>query len=340
MVRELLGVSDRGIDCACCTVIATRGSTPQEAGAMMLVFPDGRQSGTLGGGCVEAEVKRRALAALANRDGPSIHQFELDGDAAWDNGLICGGLMTILVDPVGKPLRQVYRRLHSLLETGHGFTAMVALPDNAHGLPAGEWRILDDGGDAPASLLAIVRNRLSQRPRAQVIEGVAVIPSPPRIRLIIVGAGHVGQAVARLAAETGFAVWVLDDRETYANAERFPHAERRIVGDIGRELQRLKPVIDGSVYCLIVTRGHNHDGEALYHLASSAAGYIGMIGSQRKVRLTFEELLARGVPQDALDRVHAPVGLPIGSQTVPEIAVSIVAELIACRSGAARGMRP
>jgi xanthine dehydrogenase accessory factor len=126
---------------------------------------------------------------------------------------------------------------------------------------------------------------------------------------------------------------VLDDRESYANAERFPQADRLVVGDIGREIQRLKPAIDGSVYCLIVTRGHSHDGEALYHLATSAAGYVGMIGSQRKVRLTFDELLAQGIPEDALRRVHAPVGLPIGSQTVPEIAVSIVAQLIACRSG-------
>jgi xanthine dehydrogenase accessory factor len=155
----------------------------------------------------------------------------------------------------------------------------------------------------------------------------------PRVTLFIVGGGHVGQAVAQLAASVDFDIWVLDDRESYACRERFPQARRILVGDIGRTLQELKPTaITASTYCLIVTRGHSHDEEALYHLATSPAGYVGMIGSKRKIRLIFDDLAAKGIPQETLARVHAPLGLAIGSQTVPEIAISIVAELIACRN--------
>jgi xanthine dehydrogenase accessory factor len=173
---------------------------------------------------------------------------------------------------------------------------------------------------------------LTQRPAPFGRQGIAYLPVLPRITLLIVGAGHVGQAVARLAAEVDFDVWVLDDRDSYASRERFPSAQRLLVGDIGPTLQQLAPTLTPSTYCLIVTRGHNHDEEALYHLAATPAGYVGMIGSKRKIKLIFEDLLAKGVTAQALARVYAPLGFAIGSQTVPEIAVSIVAELIACRN--------
>src|SRR5262249_9066595 len=154
----------------------------------------------------------------------------------------------------------------------------------------------------------------------------------PRITLFIVGGGHVGCAVAKLASEVDFNIWVLDDRERYASKERFPTAERRLVGEIGPLLQKMTGEISPSTYCLIVTRGHAHDEEALYHLATTRAGYVGMIGSRRKIKLIFEDLIAKGVSAETLERVHAPLGFDIGSQTVPEITVSIVAELIACRN--------
>jgi xanthine dehydrogenase accessory factor len=154
----------------------------------------------------------------------------------------------------------------------------------------------------------------------------------PRITLLIVGGGHVGQAVAHLASSVDFDIWVLDDREKYVSAERFPSAERRLVGDIGRTLQDLVKEIHPGYYCLIITRGHNHDEEALYHLCQTSAGYVGMIGSKRKIKMIFENLAAEGVSREALANVHAPLGIDIGSQTVPEIAVSICAELIAHRN--------
>src|SRR5262249_48171760 len=151
--------------------------------------------------------------------------------------------------------------------------------------------------------------------RPAVHHGVAYLPVLPRITLLVVGGGHVGQAVARLAAEVDFDIWVLDDRERYASAERFPTARRRPVGGIGETLKQLaRRRTTASTYCLIVTRGHAHDEEALYHLATTPAGYVGMIGSKRKIKLIYQDLIARGVPEEALARVHAPLGFAIGSQ--------------------------
>jgi len=147
---------------------------------------------------------------------------------------------------------------------------------------------------------------------------------------VIVGGGHVGQAVGNLAADLDFDVWVVDDREEYVSAARFPRAERRIAGPMDRILPELE--ITPNTYCLIVTRGHNHDEEALYHLVDRGARYVGMIGSKRKIKLIFDDLAAEGVSLAALEAVYAPVGLDIGSQTVAEIAVSIAAELVAHRN--------
>jgi xanthine dehydrogenase accessory factor len=136
--------------------------------------------------------------------------------------------------------------------------------------------------------------------------------------------------VANLAYDLDFDVWVVDDREQYISAERFPRAERHIAGEIAKVLPEME--ITPGTYCLIVTRGHNHDEEALLHLIDRGARYVGMIGSKRKIKLIFEDLLAQGISAESLAGVHAPLGVNIGSQTVPEIAVSIAAELIAHRN--------
>ena len=179
---------------------------------------------------------------------------------------------------------------------------------------------------------------LDDRPKPRVDRGVAFLPSLPRVRLVIVGAGHVGQAVGSLAAQADFDVWVVDDRHQYANAERFPTARRILVGPIEQVLGSLE--VTPRTYALIVTRGHGHDQEALYHLAPTPASYVGLIGSRRKIRLIFEGLREQGIAEDHLSRVTAPVGFDIGSQSVIEIAISIVAELIARRNLGPRAISP
>jgi xanthine dehydrogenase accessory factor len=341
VLAKLKATTDLGLPCVYCAVVATRGSTPQKAGAAMLVFPDGTQAGTLGGGCVEAEVKRRALLDLNLTSGPRVFSFLLDDDYGWDDGLICGGRMTILAHPLHPPsaATSYYRQLLHAIDRGSGFTEAVVVGDGSR-LPVGDRYLFDEFGKPVAAFAAhpnweAVAAHLPppDSRRATETSGVAYLPTRPRVTLLLVGAGHVSQAVARLAAEVDFQVWVLDDRETFASPERFPAADRCLVGDIGTVLRDLAPGLGSSTFAVILTRGHSHDEEALYHLAKSACGYVGMIGSRRKVRLIFDDLQAKGISDEALSRVRAPVGLDIGSQTVPEIAVSIVAEVIACRNG-------
>jgi xanthine dehydrogenase accessory factor len=348
LLAELTNALGRRLPCVYCAVVDTRGSTPQKAGAAMLVYPNGAQAGTLGGGCVEAEVKRRALGAL--EDGrPEVLSFLLDEDYGWDDGLICGGRMTILAHPLtadvaggglALPLAEAYYgHLRDLADRGDGCTEAVVIGEEV-GLTIGD-RYLFAATGARVTCLAVrpawetvaaQLPPLTTHARPLTRQGIAYLPAPPRVTVFLIGGGHVGQAVARLSSEVGFDVWVLDDREPFASAERFPTARRRLVGDIGRTLRDLGPTLTPTTFAVILTRGHHHDEEALYHLARTECGYVGMIGSKRKIRLIFEDLLAKGVPAEALARVHAPLGYDIGSQTVPEISVSIVAELIACRN--------
>jgi xanthine dehydrogenase accessory factor len=349
LLRYLTDALEQGREAVVCQVVETRGSTPQKAGALMIVDPGGGQVGTLGGGCVEAEVKQKALRRFG-LDGADLHAFILDHDYAWADGLICGGKMVIASEALRGPGPLAYYRAYRrLLEAGDGLTeAVVVDPEklvaSGSAVPAGSRFVFGPAGAfvagwpvaTPPEGLAERVEPLEGRPRPAVRGGVATIPTLPRVRLVVVGAGHVGQAVADLAAQADFDVWVVDDRHQYANAERFPRAQKLVVGPIDEVLPALE--VTPHTYALIVTRGHGHDQEALYHLAPTRAPYLGLIGSHRKIKLIFESLREAGVSDEALNRVSAPVGFDIGSQTVPEIAVSIVAELIARRNLGPSGM--
>jgi xanthine dehydrogenase accessory factor len=337
VIDALLATLRSGRDALLCQVFETRGSTPQKAGALMLVDPAGGQVGTLGGGCVEAEVKQKAARCLG-KSGADVHSFLLDHDHAWADGLVCGGRMRILAQAFqGEAAEAYFRAYRSLLEQGEGFTELIVV-DAERGIGhVGDRRLYGPDGKQVAQLSThqhspdvAAPEPLDSRPRARVCDGMAMLPTLPRVRLVIVGAGHVGQAVAALAAQADFDVWVIDDRGQYASRERFPGASHLLVGPIDEELSRLE--ITPRTYALIVTRGHGHDQEALARLAPTAAGYVGLIGSRRKIRLIFDSLRAEGIEEASLARVSAPVGLAIGGESVPEIAISIMAELIARRN--------
>ena len=337
LIRSLASSLASGNEVLHCQVVETRGSTPQKAGARMLVDTNGEQVGTLGGGCVEAEVKQKAMRRLG-QPGSDLMSFVLDHDYAWADGLICGGKMVILAESLlGNDALDYYSAYQKQLETGLGFTEMVVIDPERAALERGGRGLFDERGKLLATYglsddLKTLEplTPLVQRPRPSVRGGLAFLPTLPRIRLVIVGAGHVGQAVADLAARADFDVWVVDDRRQYANAERFPLAERLIVGPLESALADLE--ITENTFALIVTRGHGHDQEALGILAPTIASYVGLIGSRRKIRLILDALREQGISESTLGRVTAPVGLAIGSETVIEIAVSIVAELIAKRN--------
>jgi xanthine dehydrogenase accessory factor len=342
ILAQLTQALDAGREVAWCRLVETRGSTPQKAGAAMLVHPGGAQAGTLGGGCVEAEVKRRALDIL-RRGRAEVATFQLDNDYGWDDGLICGGRMRVLIEPLRDGAAAAYyRALAGLAASGEGCAEAVVFDAEKSGLAAPASYLFNAAGDlaahchgqllagGPPAQVRECLQPLQSRPRASAARGVAFLPVLPRCRLLIVGGGHIGQAVGNLAVDLDFDVWVLDDREDFVSRERFPRAARLIAGDIARLLKELE--ITPATYCLIVTRGHNHDEEALFHLAERGARYVGLIGSRRKIKLIFDDLLAQGISPAALARVYAPLGIDIGSQTVPEIAVSILAELVSHRN--------
>ena len=244
---------ERGEPAALVTIVRSSGSTPQRTGAKMLVYPDGRIVGTIGGGCYENDAIGRARDAIATGT-PALVKYDLNDDFVQESGLICGGQMEVYIDPIAA---------------------------------------------APA--------------------------------LYIVGAGHVGWHLARYAGEAGFRIHVVDDREKFANTERFPTAQAIEVDDIGAWLHRAD--LPASAYAVVVTRGHTHDFEAIRALAARDLRYLGLIGSRAKVARIFDALEAEGMPAECLARVHAPIGLAIGAITPAEIAISILAELIAVRHG-------
>ena len=295
VLEEVVRRCGAGEAVALCTIVAARGSTPQAAGARMVVLGDGTIVGTLGGGCVEAEVRQQAIGLL-HAGVSKLVTFKLDHDYGWDDGLICGGTMDVYV------------------QTMRTADDVAAYRDAVERLRGGE----------PATVTIEYVTADGARTFRETLE--------PPAKLLIVGAGHVGQALAPLAAKLGFAVTVLDDRPDCASAERFP-AARRIVGGIETELARYP--LDPQTYVVIVTRGHRHDGRALAAVVGKPAKYLGLIGSRRKVLTIFQDLLEQGVALEQLARVHAPIGLELGAVTVPEIAVSIAAELVAVRRGRA-----
>lgn len=299
----------------------------------MLVFADGSQLGTLGGGVVEAKVKQHAVASLTDGHREVIC-FPME-EAHTQQGLVSGGHMRLLIDPV-RPGDDItyYRKLAETLASDAACTEAVVMEEGK----SPDRFIFDSEGKLIASQTESVMPKsiadglrdVNSRPRPYIVDGTSYLPHTQRYRLIIVGAGHVGQKVAELASDVGFRVWVADDRDDYCNHERFPNAEKLLAGPI--ETTAAQFALDNNTFCIIVTRGHNHDHAALREVVNQPARYIGMIGSKRKIMLIFDDLRQGGVSDKMLRRVHAPLGFDIGSQTVPEIAISIVAELIAHRN--------
>jgi xanthine dehydrogenase accessory factor len=249
--EEIVKLRQAGRPGAVATIINVNGSIPSFRTAKMLVRDDGSIVGTIGGGCVEAEVWQAAREVMESEK-PRTLTFNLNQDPKYDTGLVCGGTLDIFIEPI----------------------------------------------------------------------------LPPAL-LYIFGAGHVAVNLYKVAKAAGFDVTVADDRETYANRERFPDAREVIAEDFERIMTRVVP--NESSYIVIVTRGHRDDMRLLRWAVQTSARYVGMIGSKRKTIAIFRQLTKEGLAARLFERVHAPVGLDIGAVTPEEIAVAITAELIAVR---------
>jgi len=249
--RALLDTAQSGEPVALVTLVETKGSTPREAGAKMLVHSDGSTVGSIGGGAMEAKAVSDALAFMSDGESRLVDYSLMGRDG--DLGL-CGGEVKVFIE--------------------------------------------------------------------------VVMPKPT---LLIAGAGHISQSLAKQGTLLGFRVVVGDDRRDYATRERFPNVGRVEVV----ELEEFVRDIDITEHCYVViaTRGHEHDEVVLRQVVSTPAAYIGLVGSQRKVAAIFEHLLGEGIPEESLARVHAPIGLDIGAAKLDEIALSIMAEILMIRRG-------
>jgi len=254
LFEEIVRMRRAGRRGALATIVHTNGSIPSYESSRMLVRDDGSIAGTIGGGCVEAEVWAGAKEVM-QKEAPRKMVFNLNNEASYDNGLICGGTLEVFVEPI--------------------------------------------------------------------------LPQP---MLYLFGGGHVSTAVAKAASAAGFAVGIVDDREAYANVQRFPMAQDVYVS-YEEAFAKITP--NASTYLVIVTRGHKDDMSVLAWAVRTDARYIGMIGSKRKVISVYKALEKEGYRPEEFERVYAPMGLEIGALSPEEIAISIMAELIAVRRGAA-----
>lgn len=253
--EEIVRLRREGVPAALATIVGTRGSTPGRATMRLLVLADGTFLGTVGGGCLEAEVYDTALQVLADEQPRSL-QFRLTEQDSPDSGLMCGGEVTIFVEPITKPVVWIF------------------------------------------------------------------------------GAGHVSKALCQIAALAGFRTTVVDDRPEYATAGRFPEAHATLAAPYPEAVASMPMRQNG--YAIVVTRGHKEDGVVLEalgrrHAAGDRLRFVGMIGSRTKQALLWKHLRAQGIGDDFLATVRTPMGAYLGSRTHEEIAVSVVAELVAVR---------
>jgi xanthine dehydrogenase accessory factor len=331
----MVELSRTGHDFALATLLETRGSTPVFAGAKALIESDGTIHGTVGGGAVEAEAIRLAQQALRRRR-PLLLNHSLHAPDPGDPNPVCGGSVRILLDPLMRrcqrhfmntvrTLEQRQRGIWlTLLRQGSRLEVKPLFLSNAEtvgykGLP---------GPRAVARALRGDKPLLVQLPYQK--SEVFLDPISPEPLLVIVGGGHVGQAIAAQANLLELELVVIEDRPEFASPALFPTGTRLLCGPVPEQLARVPMQHD--TFIVLVTRGHQQDSEALRACIGQPAGYIGMIGSLRKVALLRQQFLEQGwATAKEFDRVFAPVGLDIGAVTVPEIATSVLAQIVSVR---------
>lgn len=321
---KLLYMLEKKLDTVLVTIIADRGSAPRGAGSQMLVGAEGRILGTIGGGAVEGRADAMARQLLKEQRS-CCHLFQLH-DAARENiGMACGGDVTVQFQYIPGTSDYWQALAAKLLEmTSARQSGWLALKTN--GSPPSLLR-----GDGSALLGEAVCGEIAAEgwiPPAS--EETFCLPLPIGERAVIFGGGHCAQALAPLLHTVGFRVTVFDARAEYACRENFPTAEQVLTGDYTKINERLQ--LTGDDYIVIMTNGHSFDLEVQDQVLRGDFAYVGVIGSRRKTAAVNQRLRERGVPEEAISRVHTPIGTPIKAVTPEEIAVSITGELIHTRA--------
>ncbi len=348
---EIVKALGNGEKCALATLISRVGSAPRGVGAKYLIKENGASFGSIGGGCVEAEVWQEAQKVIEKEEGRILH-FDLTSEQLAEGGLVCGGNIDIFLEPLRESFLDIYQEaLGVRLGGGSAILATPVLVDGKFPRGQGSKVLIKTSGEKVGSLLggAELEKKVSsegegalrdKKPRMLSLKckdaSMEVLLEPVFCEptVYIFGGGHVSEQIAPLAKNVHFKVVVIDDREMFANRERFPEADEVFVSEFDKCFGQLS--VDESSYIVIVTRGHLYDGIVLEQALKSKAYYIGMIGSRKKIGTLYQSLIEKGIAKESLGRVHAPIGIEINSETPEEIAVSIVAELIKVRGGRPR----
>lgn len=333
ILDNLIDRLERGESVVTGAVVRSSGSVPRTSGARMLVCEDGSLIGSVGGGAVEGACRKKANQLLASGEKYVQADFHMGASDAAADGMVCGGSVSVLLQRIEPGALEMLSQLRSGYRKGGRAVFITGLPDGANE----PYIAVMDGsnsGDLPQELVMKIARKNRREPFLIRDNGRDLFVEPlmhPGV-VHLVGAGHVARAVAHLAAFAGFEVVVMDDREEFANRERYPEA---------REIKVLDNFVDclGNMgaedYVVIVTRGHMHDRDVLAQALRTEAGYIGMIGSKKKRQAVYASLTDMGFAESDLARVYSPIGLSFGADTPEEIGFSIVAELIKVRSGSA-----
>ena len=321
---KLLYMMEKELDTMLVTIIADQGSTPRGAGSQMLVGSEGRILGTIGGGAVEGQADSMARKLLQQKVS-CCHLFQLHQDAKENIGMVCGGNVKVLFQYISGTDAHWQNLAGKLLEmTAARQTGWLALKTNG----SAPSLLTEDGLAVLGESVTGQTARSSWKPEQS--EDVFCLPLPVGERAIIFGGGHCAQALAPLLHTVGFRVTVFEEREEYGCRENFPSAEQIIVGDytrIGDSLQ-----LASEDYIVIMTNGHSFDLEVQDQVLRGDFAYVGVIGSRKKTAAVNAKLRERGVSEEAINRVHTPIGTPIKAVTPEEIAVSIAGELIYTRA--------
>ena len=333
---------------AVATLVNTRGTTPRKEGARMVVDEHGRVLGSVTiGGCVDAQVIEESTDVLGAMK-PRLLEMNLGDEEAWEIGLTCGGTIEVFVEPIAldvpsDPTLAYYERVRAHAARG-GRGALVSLLDDPHGR---KLLVLDDGrvegslGSPTLDARFTAEARVAiDRATSQTLvgEGARVfveVFAPPSL-LLIVGAGHVAMEMVKLAKLLGYRTVVVDGRPRFATPERFPEVDELRVG-IPSELVQSYPLAP-STALVLVAHDYKYDVPVLRYALGQPVGYVGMLGSTRRANAILNLLVEDGVPRDQLARVRVPIGLDVGAQTAPEIALAVLAEIQATRAG--RSGRP
>ncbi len=314
------------------TIISRVGATPRDAGAKIFIGDDGSVYGSIGGGCVEAEVWQHARSVIRNQE-PRRLSYAMSGKTVEDEGMICGGTVDLFLEPVTVKYKEIYESIFNCL-SGRGTGILFTVTEGPcfkksffleDGTVLGDIDLTDD---APKDFQKLVRDY-----PLRIRDGILIETVLPPARVYVYGGGHISQHISRMAKAVDFHVTVIDDREFFANRERFPEADEIVVEDFRDVFKKARPLCND--YAVIVTRGHKHDAVVLEEVLKEPPRYTGMIGSRRKVKILFDDLREKGFGDALLRTVHAPIGIDIGAETPQEISVSIIAELIKIRSDAA-----